>query len=150
MKRLEVSEASEKLVVHIAPNGNDRIQREKLREKCEKITKKVQTSDCQQNLPIYIFNACLMSLMRYCLLFTNISGKDWDYIMAQAKKRVLQKVEIDANFPKEALYGSQSHDGYIFQHPYTNQGIEIIMTVMEETVNNTQTGDLISATAEGF
>ena len=66
------------------------------------------------------------------------------------KKRVLQKAEIAANFPKEALYGSQSYDGYIFQHPYTNQGIEKIATVMQETVNKTQTGDLILATAEGF
>ena len=59
-----------------------------------------------------------MLLIRYCLPVTFFSEKDWDYIMALAKIRVLQKVEMAANFPKEALHGSQSYDGYIFQHPY--------------------------------
>ena len=70
--------------------------------------------------------------------------------MVPAKKRVLQKAEMAANFPKEALYGSQSYDDYIFQHPYTNQEIEKIATVMQKSINNTQTNDLISATAEEF
>ena len=55
-----------------------------------------------------------------------------------------------SNFPNEVLYGSQTYDGYLFQHPYTNQGIEKIATLIQETVDNTQTGGLISATAEGF
>ena len=66
------------------------------------------------------------------------------------KKRVLQKAEMASNFPNQALYGSQSYDGYLFQHPYTNQGIEKITTLIQETVDNTQTGGLILATAEGF
>ena len=37
LKRLEVSEASETLGVHIAPDGNDRIQREKLRENAKNL-----------------------------------------------------------------------------------------------------------------
>ena len=34
--------------------------------------------------------------------------------MAPAEQRVLQKVEMAANFPTEALYESQSYDGYVF------------------------------------
>ena len=150
LKQLDVSEASETLGVHLSPDGNDRVQRKKLREKCEIFGDQVRTSDCEPNTAIYLFNSCLMASIRYCLPVTNFSEKDWDYILAPAKKRVLQKAEMASNFPNEALYGSQSYDGYLFQHPYTNQGIEKIATLIQETVDNTQTGSLISATAEGF
>ena len=150
MKRLDVSEASETLGVHLSPDDNDRVQRQKLREQCEIFGDQVRTSKFEPNTAIYVFNSCLMASIRYCLPVTNFSEKDWDYILAPAKKRVIQKPEMASNFPNEALYGSQTYDGYLFQYPYTNQGIEKIATLIQETVDNTQTGGLISATAEGF
>ena len=91
-----------------------------------------------------------MAAIRYCLPITNFSKEEWDYIIAPAKKQVLRKAEMQSTFPKAPLYGSQKFDGYVFEHPYTNQGIEKIAIIQQEIVNMTQTGTLITSTAEGF
>lgn len=61
MKRLDVSEASETLGFHLSPDGNDRVQREKLREQCEIFRDQVSSSECEPKTAIYAFNACLMA-----------------------------------------------------------------------------------------
>lgn len=71
-------------------------------------------------------------------------------LLAPAKKTVLQKAEMAANFPNEALYGSQSYDGYVFQHPCTNQGIEKIATLIQKTVDNTQIEVLFQRQQKSF
>ena len=73
-----------------------------------------------------------------------------EHILTPVKKQVLQKAEMSSSFPKDPFYGSQEYDGFIFEHRFVNQGIEKIATIFEETTNETQTGNLINATAEGF
>ena len=39
---------------------------------------------------------------------------------------------MEMEFPKSAFYGSQLYNGFIFEDPYTKQGIEKITTIMQE------------------
>ena len=68
--------------------------------------------------------------------------------MALAKKRSLQQARIASSFPHDVLHRPQLYKGYNFDHPYFKQGIENIVTMIQESVNKSETGTLIKATAE--
>ena len=150
LKRFEVSKGSETLGIFITMDGNNKDQRDNLRAKAEKFGEQINTSHCEPNEAIYMYNHCFIKSMEYCMPVMNFKEKDWDYIVAPAKKRTLQKAGMASNFPKDPLYGSQKYNGFKFDHPFTKQGIEKISVLLQESIDKTQAGNLMKATGEAL
>ena len=119
LQRYEVSKGSETLGIFIAMDGNNEDQRLNLRSKAEKFGEQINTSHCEPNEAIYMYNHCFIKSMEYCMPVTCFTEDEWNNIVAPAKKRTLQKAGMAANFPLSPLYGSQMYNGFCFDHPYT-------------------------------
>ena len=63
--------------------------------------------------------------------------------MKKAKKAVLQRSGMAALFPQKALYSPVRYGGFDFKNPYTQQGIIKLATILQESINQSQTGILI-------
>ena len=70
--------------------------------------------------------------------------------MKKAKKAVLQRSGMAASFPQKALYGPVKYGGFGFKNPYTQQGIIKLATILQESIDWSQTGIWIQAAVEEY
>ena len=70
--------------------------------------------------------------------------------MKKAKKAVLQRSGIVASFLQKALYGPVRYGGFGFKNPYTQQGIIKLATILQESIDWSQTGIWIQVAVEEY
>ena len=81
---------------------------------------------------------------------TQFSEKQWNTIVAPALEPSLQKAGMAKNFPRDVFYVPDLYQGFQVMHPYFNQEICHIVTLLQESVSSSQTGKLLRGTAEAF
>ena len=81
---------------------------------------------------------------------TYFTEREWNTIMAPALKATLNKSAMATNFPREVLYGPDLYEGMDIQHPYYQQGIQKIITSIQESAIGSRTRELIKFSAEEF
>ena len=91
-----------------------------------------------------------MAQLGYCFAAQSIPKSSWKYIMKKAKKVVLQRSGMVALFPQKALYGPVRYGGFGFKNPYTQQGIIKLATILQESIDWSQTGIWIQAAVEEY
>ena len=79
---------------------------------------------------------------------TNFLQKKLNAVLALVLEVTLNKSVMVAKFPRNALYGSDLYERMNIQHPYYKQGIQKIITCIQECAIASQTGNLIKTKAE--
>ena len=84
-----------------------------------------------------------MITFEYPMTVTQLDEGIWSNILRPTLTAALNKIGMSMNFPTDVLFG-----GYQLQHPFFTQEISHIMTLLQESVWNSQTGQLLRLTAE--
>ena len=81
---------------------------------------------------------------------TSFSKKQWTYIIWPALRPTLNRAHIAISDPRAVLYGSQRYFGYVLQDPYLRQGIIKLITLVQEAMNGSLTGNILTSAIEGY
>ena len=146
--RLEVSEGRKSLGVYIAVDGNEKAQKKYLIEMARTYAEQIRTSQTTPDTAMYTYKACFLKAIEYSMPVTNFTEEEWNTIMAPALKATLNKSAMATNFPRDVLYGPDLYKGMDIQHPYYQQGIQKIITCIQESAIGSGTGELIKFNAE--
>ena len=68
--------------------------------------------------------------------------------MAPALQATLNKSAMAAKFPRNVLYGPDLYEGMDIQHPYYQQGIQKIISCIQESAIGSRIGELVKYCAE--
>ena len=150
LRRYPPSHAERTLGVYISMDGNQLAEIRYLKEKCTTFGAKLRSSSCTMNEAIYTFESWLLPALRYAMPVTTISYKDWNDILAPALIPCLQKAGISKNAPRAVLFGPKSLHGFGLSHPYFQQQICHVETLLQQVLSCTQTGTILRASAEQF
>ena len=110
----------------------------------------IRTSQTTPDTAMYTYKACFLKAIEYSMPVTNFTEEEWNTIMAPALKATLNKSAMATNFPRDVLYGPDLYEGMDIQHPYYQQGIQKIITCIQESAIGSRTGELIKFNAEEF
>ena len=150
LKRMNAEEAEKTLGVYLAMDGNDGRQFRHLHEEAVKFGDQIRSSKCDNNTAFYTYTNCFLKSMEYCMPTTDFTETQWNDILRPALRKALQRSGIAANFPREVLYSPDLYQGLNIYNPRFCEGIKKISTLIQESVNQSSTGDLIRLTAEGL
>ena len=150
LQRLEVTEGRETLGVHISMDGNDTDEYKHLKNVCRKFGDDMRATDCTPHDAIYTYTCCLMPKLEYCMPVTSFSKKQWTSIIWPALRPTLNRAHIAISDPRAVLYGSQRYFGYVLQDPYLRQGIIKLITLVQEAMNGSLTGNILTNAIEGY
>ena len=150
LQRLDVTEGKETLGVHISMDGNARDQYKYLKKECRIFGDKMRATDCTPYDAVKTYTTCLMPKLEYCMPITSFSKKQWTSIIWPALRPTLNKAHIAISDPRAVLYGSQKYFGYVLEDPYLRQGITKLITLVQEAMNESLTGNIITHAIEGY
>ena len=145
--RQEVHYAEKTLDVCIFMDWNEEAEMTRLKAHVKLFADQIRTAKCSKNAALYTYNASFMKTMEYAMPVTQFSEVDWNKIVAPVLEPSLQKAGMAATFPRSVLYSPDLYQGFQVMHPYFNEDICHIMTHFQESVNLSQTGQLLRSTA---
>ena len=79
---------------------------------------------------------------------TQLDEGTWSKILSPTLTAAFDKAGMSMIFPRDVLFGPVLFRGYQLQHLLFAQEISNIMTLLQESVRNSQTGQLLRLTAE--
>ena len=82
------------------------------------------------------------------MVATQLDEATWTGILQPTLQSALHKAGMSMNFPRDVLFGPSLFQGYQLQHPFFTQEISHITTLLQESVWNSQTSQLLRLTAE--
>jgi hypothetical protein len=96
----------------------------------------------------YTYQSSFMKTFEYPLTATTFTEAQWNSIMAPVITTVLQKSGFSATFPRDILFGPVKYQGFGYKHPYYHQETLHVVTLVNEILNATQTGQLLIVSLE--
>ena len=150
LRRLEPGEAEKTLGVYIAMDGNHRRQLEYLRNIAITFGLQVRSVSCPKSHVLYTFAASFMKSLEHSLPVTGLSKAEWRTILTPALAPTLQRAGICKNAPRTPLFMPSVYGGFGWKHPFHLQGLSHVQTLLQESVSNSQTGELLRHTSEAL
>ena len=144
LQRYEPHESQETLGIALAMDGNQKGERELLRQRAEEFADKLRTAPGLK--PNDAWEAVLTQIMatfKYPAAATQLTEDDWTYICAPVFKAGLPKAGISRMFPHASLYGPLLFQGMGLLHPFHNQELEHLSVILKHCTDDTLTGQLI-------
>ena len=109
----------------------------------EKFNTQLRTAKCEKNASMYTLQYSLMKTFEYPMAVTQLDEDTWSKILRSTLTSALHKTGMSMNFLRDVLFGPALFQGYQLQHPFFTQEIShISMTLLRESVRNSQTGQL--------
>ena len=150
LRRFDVDYADKTLGVFISMDGNEQAEYDHLLSTSRTFALQLKAAKCSKNQALYTFSASFMKSIEYAMPVTQFSETEWHKILAPALKPTLQRSGISSSAPRAALFGPALYQGFDIMHPYFNQEICHIMTLVQESVCSSQTGLLLRLSAEAL
>ena len=76
------------------------------------------------------------------MVATQLDENTWTAILRPTLKAALHKAGMSMNFSRDVLFCPAHFQGYQLQHQYFTQEVIHITTLLQESVKNSQTGQL--------
>ena len=131
-------------------DGDESKQIEHLREQSKTFGAQIRSANCSKVEAMYTCVSSFLKTIEYPLACTSIAEKTWDRIVAPALGNTLQKAGIVQSAPRVALYAPRLHQGWGWMHPFENQGLSHLETLLQESMSSSQTGASLQQTAEAL
>lgn len=148
---LEVKDPSDAectLGVYLAPDGNNDIQKEKLREKTEAWADHIRTGHIRKEDALRAMNTTIVRTVSYAVPALTLSKKECATIMAPVMHSGLNAMGISRNFPCDLRHGSKKEGGIELLDIYIEQGVSQIYYVIKHLEHNNMTGQFLRTTLE--
>ena len=150
LQRYETDRAEQTLGVFLSMDGNEDKQFQSLYDQSKKFATQIYTSKCTEEAADYTFRCSFLKTLEYPMPVTQFTEDQWKKIYTPALNASLNRSRISKTFPRAVLFGTNLYHGLNIMNPYYNQAISHIIALIQESVSNTQTGNLLRATAEAF
>ena len=138
------------LGVYLAPNGNNKLQVQKLKEKATKMTEYIRTGHIKKNEAWIALTTMAMKSVKYPLPELTLTEKECEEIMWILIKTFLPRTGINRNIKRDVLYGDLEVQGLGIKSLYLTQGLSHIADIIEHTWKQTITGHLIKVCLENL
>jgi hypothetical protein len=148
LARHEPNVATETLGAWQAMDGNDIEQIAQLKKKTEAFAECMRTGYLRKNDAWYAINTTIMKTLEYPMTATTISEADWESIMVPLLTAGLPRAGMASKFPRDILCGPATIQGFGVMHPWYNQQITHLVTLLEHTQQQTMTGQLLETSYE--
>ena len=145
-----MTHANKALGVYIAINENEDDKIKHLTALLQKFGHPLRTAKCEKSASMYTLQYSLMKTFEYPMTVTQLDERTWTDILRPTLTSALHKAGISMNFPRGLLFGPAHFQGYQLQHPYFTQEISHITPLLQKSVQNSQTGQLLRLTAGWF
>ena len=146
--RYEMTHADKTLGVYITMDDNEETKIKHLTALSEDFDHQLRTAKCEKNASMHTLQYSLMKTFEYPMAVTQLDEDTWTNILCLTLTAALYKAGMPMNFPIDVLFDPALFQGYQLQHPFFTQEISHITTLLQESVRNFQTGQLLRLTAE--
>ncbi|MGL5936611.1 MAG: hypothetical protein ACRCZI_13435, partial [Cetobacterium sp.] len=151
LQRLEPHEARMTLGVEVAMDGNQEREMEHLREKAERFADNYRTAKgLEKNEAWDGILTTVMATMRYPAAATQLTEKQWDYVLAPIFQSGLPKAGITRMFPKSVLYGPMLFQGLDVMHMFDYQELEHLKILLQHGNKDTKLTELLKHSWEAL
>jgi hypothetical protein len=148
LTRHEVTHAEETLGVKLSMDGNNADEKRMLRKKAEEFADQMRTGSLDKNDVWFAITATIMKTLEYPMIATTLSKADWDHIMSPILTQGLPKANIERHFPRAVLYGPIELQGFGVMHPWHHQELLHLITLIDQLISNSLTGQLLTVSLE--
>ena len=150
LKRIEVEDSNNQptLGVRLTMTGDLTDQLYHLAQEAETFAFQLQQTRADKKAVFYTYQSSFMKTIEYPLTATTFTEAQWNSIMAPVIKTVLQKSGFSATFPRDIFFGPVKYQGFGCKHPYYHQEMLHVVTLVNEILNTTQTGQLLIVSLE--
>ena len=131
IKKLNPDEAQEMLGVHIAPNGDCKVQFEHLMKKATEYGERIQTCYTYRHEAWLGLTTMALKSIEYSLPATTFTEQECDKIMWQLLKHFLPKSGINRYIKRDVLYAPITLQGLGLKNLYITQGLSHINDIVE-------------------
>ena len=120
---------------------NEQIEIDYLTALIEKSGHQLRTFKCEKNAFLYTLQLSFMKTFKYNMVVTQLDEGTWSKILKQTLIPALHNVGISSSFPKEVLFGLDLLKRFQeLMHPYFTREINHSTTLLQGSIQNSQTG----------
>ena len=149
--RLDPSEARRTLGVYLAPDNNEKLQLQILRQKSIDWATRLRTSGLRDQRAWQAFNTTISKSLGYSFPVTCLSEKQILYAWAPAITATLQRMGVGKDLPLAVRFGPLAYQGLNVQNPYHLQVLAHLHCVLSVPSNSTlSVSKLLGASIESF
>ena len=145
-----VAHADKTLGVFISMDGNEDAAKHHLKSMALTFGSQMRSSKCSKAAALFTLKSSFMKSIEYVLPVTQFSESEWNSIFSPALIPSLQQFGIALSAPRASRFGPERFQGFNIHHPFFLQQISHIMTLLQESVADSQTGKLLRLTAESL
>jgi hypothetical protein len=148
LERLEVNDPRVTLGINVAPDGTWKGQVEYLLEKVNKWVSRLKSGHLNQIDTWYALTRTIMKTLEYPMVAISLTRAQWNKVMSPLLQAVLPRIGMSHNFPHKVIYAPLSRNGLGLVHPYDNQHLQQLQTVLRHGDRHSPTGQLLRASFE--
>lgn len=139
----EAHECFETLGTWLAPDGNNIVQVEKLKDNAKEWAANVKTGFLNESDAWKAINTTIIKSLTYPLPALTLSKKQCASIMAPMLQVGLNAIGLTRNYPRALVHGSKKEHGLGIHDLYVEQGISYVHLIMKHLDTDTITGKFI-------
>ena len=111
-------------------DGNQRAQIEYLKSKARTYSEQLRTGVISKRHDWYSYTAAFSKTLEYPMEAIDIPYSDWQDIIKIFMGQLLQSSGITNSAPRDLIFSDKQYNGLGIKHPYYNQAITHIQTIM--------------------
>ena len=148
LKLLPPGSAKEMLGVSLAPDGNNEVQINSVKEKLKYLAEHIQVGHVNRHEAWTSLVSITMKSLEYMLPAMTVSEEQYREIMAPVLSQFLPKIGINRHTKRDLLYSTSMVQGMNMKNPYITQGCDHIKDISENLWKRSLTGKLLTCNLE--
>jgi hypothetical protein len=148
LERLKVDDPRVTLGINISPEGTWEGKKSHLLEKVHKWVSRLKSGHLNQVDTWYALTGTIMKTLEYPMVAISLTKAHWDKITSPLLQAILPRIGMARTFPHKVIYAPLSRNGLGLIHPYDNQNLQQLQTVLRHGDHPLPTGQLICASFE--
>jgi hypothetical protein len=148
LKRLKVDEPRVTLVINFPPEGSWIGQVKRLYEEANKWVSHLKSGHLNQVDTWHALTCTIMMTLEYPMVAISLARDQWDKVMQPLLQALLPRIGITRSFPRLMVYAPLSWIGLGLLHPYNNQHLKQLQTVLRHDNHLSPTGQMFRASYE--
>ena len=138
------------LGVHLAPDGKNNLQFQKMKEKAKELAEFTRIGHICPNETWIALQTMAMKSIEYPLPALTLSEEECEKIMWILLQAFLPKLGINRYMKRDVVYGGKSQQGLGIKNLFISQGLTHVNDLIEHVWKNTITGHLIISSLENL
>ena len=143
LEYLPATQGKKMLGVHLAPDGNNKLQFKKMKDKARELAGFARAGHIKQHEAWIALQTMAMKSLEYPLPALTMTEDECEKVMWILIQSFLPKLGINRYMKRDVIYGSKSKQGLGIKNLFITQGLAHVNDLIEHMWKDTITGHLI-------